>query len=208
MSNGFVRKRVIAALTVVAVGSMYLADSWKTEATQHLQDRTMSVLLSNISSENRLDEVYQDADGDLVANTPENEALRTPPTELVFSFIASEDPANQSEVWQTVVDAIGAKLDLQVKYLKLDETKQQLEALRSGKLHITALSTCTVPVAVNSAGFVPVCTFGHGDGDFGYQMNFIVRADGNIQKLENLRGKKSPLHDLYPIPAAKRRSSC
>ena len=112
-----------------------------------------------------------------------------PPTELVFSSIASEDPANQSEMWQTVVDALGAKIDLQVKYLKLDGTKQQLEAIRSSKLHVTALSTGTVPVAVNSAGFVPVCTFGHGDGDFGYQMNFIVRADGNIQKLENLCGK-------------------
>ncbi len=67
---------------------------------------------------------------------------------------------------------------------------EQFEALRNGQLHITALGTGEVPAAVNTTGFIPACTFGKDDGTSGYKMEFIVKADSPIKKLEDLRGKR------------------
>jgi len=191
--SGFVRKRVIAALTVVAIvagGTSYVASSWEQQAQQDLVDRTVSNVLSNLPTATQLDEVYQDQNGDLVADSPEREELWARPTELVFSYIASEDSANDAQVWQAAMDAIGQKIGASVRYLRLEDSKNQLEALRNGQLHVTAFGSGTVPVAVNSAGFVPICTTGDAAGGFGYTMNFIVKADSPIKTLDDLRGKQ------------------
>lgn len=197
-SSGFVRKRVIAVLAVVAAlagGASYVASTWQQEAQQKLVERTVSNVFANMTAPDSLDEVYQDGDGDLVADVPEEQALVARPTELVFSFIASGDTANDAEVWQAATDAIGKKTGLPVSYLRLEDSKTQLAALRNGRLHITAFSSGTVPAAVNSAGFAPICTIGNksdddAGGDFGYTMQFIVKADSPIKDLGGLRKKK------------------
>jgi len=212
-STGFVRKRMISALAVVAMmaaGASYIASSWKQQAEQDLVKRTVSNVFSNMAVSDALDEVYQDVDGDLVADMPDQEALLAKPTELVFSFIASEDPANVAEVWQAATEAISEKTGLGVTYLRLEDSKNQLAALRNGRLHVTAFSSGTVPTAVNHAGFTPLCTIGksvagktvegkteegeasksQGAGKFGYTMQFIVKAESPIKTLGDLRKTK------------------
>ena len=197
-STGFVRKRMIVALALVAAaagGASYVASSWQQQAQQDLVKRTVSNVFSNMAVTDALDDVYQDADGDLVADMPETEALLAKPTEIVFSFIASEDPANAADVWKAATDAIAEKTGLPVTFLRLEDSKTQLAALRNGRLHITAFSSGTVPAAVNQAGFTPLCTIGNeksdgDDGEFGYTMQVIVKADSPIKTLGDLRKKK------------------
>ncbi len=198
--RGVIGKGAVVALSIAAAVAgwvFYSASKWQQQAQQALVDRTVSNVFSNMADTPSLDVVYQDADGDLVADIPEQEALQAKPTELVLSFIASEDPANSAEVWEAVMTAIGEKTGLPVTYLHLEESNTQLAALRSGRLHITAFSSGAVPAAVNHAGFVPLCTIGNsksadstaGD-DFGYTMQFIVKADSPIKDLGNLRDKR------------------
>ena len=184
---------MIVALALVAAaagGAMFVANSWKSEARQDSLDRTMSNFLSNLAPIAKLDEVYKDADGDLLADAPENPELCVKPAELTFSFIASDDTVNGPEVWQAVMNALKTRTGLPVKYLRLDETKDQLEALRNGALHVTAFGSGAVPAAVNTCGFTPVCTFGRADGGYGYKMQFIVKADSSLKDLADLRGKR------------------
>jgi phosphonate transport system substrate-binding protein len=192
-NNGAVRVRLIAALAVVAAiagWAAYAASSLEKEAQEKYVARTMSNFFTSLNPIVSLDSVYQDADGDLLADEPENPALRANPTELVFSFITSEDSTNEPAQWQELMDAIQKKTGLSVTYLRLTDAREQYEAMRSGRLHITALGTGEVPAAVNTAGFIPACTFGREDGTNGYKMEFLVKADSKIQKLEDLRGKK------------------
>ncbi|MDZ4656353.1 MAG: phosphate/phosphite/phosphonate ABC transporter substrate-binding protein [Bythopirellula sp.] len=190
---GFVRARVIAALAVVAAvagWAAYASSSLEKEAQEQYLVRTMSNFFTSLNPIVTMDSVYKDADGDLLPDAPENAALQSKPTELVFSFITSEDSTNEAAQWQELMDAIKEKTGLPVSYLRLTDAREQYEALRSGRLHITALGTGEVPAAVNTAGFIPVCTFGREDGSAGYKMEFIVKADSPIKTLDDLRGKK------------------
>lgn len=189
----FVRKRMIAALVIIAAvagGAFFMVSNWESEARQQSDDRTMSNFLSNLTSMSTLDSVYQDQNGDLLADPPENSDLCVTPAELTFAFIAGEDNANDAETWQPALDAIQTRTGVPVKYLRLTDSKDQFQALRNGRLHITAFSSGAVPAAVNTCGFSPICTFGRENGDFGYHMQFIVRADSDLKKLTDLRGRK------------------
>ncbi|MEM8946818.1 MAG: phosphate/phosphite/phosphonate ABC transporter substrate-binding protein [Planctomycetota bacterium] len=197
-AKGMIGKGMFVALALVAVAAgsaSYVASSWEQAAQRELESRTVSNVFANMATTQVLDEVYVDADGDLVADTPDEGALLAKPTELYFSFIASEDAANSGEVWKAVTDAIAEKTGLPVNYLQLDDSKAQIAALRSGQLHVTALSSGTVPTAVNRAGYVPLCTIGTpGEGEsaaeFGYTMQFIVKADSKLKDIKSLQEKK------------------
>ncbi len=189
----FVRTRVVVAIAVAAlVGgyAVFVAARMEKTAQQQYVTRTMSNFFTSLNPITQLDTVYSDADGDLLADTPENPALQNKPQELVFSFITSEDSTNEPAQWQELMDVIVDKTGIPVSYLRLTDSREQYEALRNGSLHITALSTGEVPAAVNTAGFIPVCCFGRDDGTSGYKMEFVVKADSPIEKLEDLRGKK------------------
>lgn len=196
--RGVVSKQVLLLLVVVAAaagGASYVASSWEGEAQRELEKRTASTIFANIATAESLDEVYTDADGDLVADAPDEEALLAKPKEIFFSFIASDDPANSGAVWKAATRAISEKTGLPVSYLQLDHAKAQLAALRGGQLHVTAFGSGEVPTAVNHAGYVPLCTIGTpGEGEaaakFGYKMQFIVKADSKIKDVKGLKDKK------------------
>jgi phosphonate transport system substrate-binding protein len=137
-----------------------------------------------------LDPVYQDQDGDLLADPPDNPQLAISPAEITFSFVATGDSANRAEVWQPVLDALESRTGIPAKFVRIENAKDQLAALRNGALHVTAFSSGEVPTAVNSCGFTPFCTFGREDGSSGYYMQFIVRADSDVKDLADLRQRK------------------
>jgi phosphonate transport system substrate-binding protein len=61
-------------------------------------------------------------------------------------------------------------------------------------LHVFGVNTGGVPAAVN-AGFVPVCVPAAADGSFGYEMEFLVPADGTVKSIKDLKGKTMKLTD-------------
>lgn len=181
---------LLVALAGIGGVLLYMANRMESDAMQQSLDRTTSNFLSNLPPMSVLDTVYTDADGDLLADPPEKPELCLKPAELTFAFIAADDATNSPETWQAVVDALKARTGLPVRYVKLEDTKDQLAALRNGTLHITAVASGEVPAAVNSCGFVPICTLGGADGQYGYTMQFIVKADSPIKELNQLRGKR------------------
>lgn len=131
-----------------------------------------------------------DADGNLVADPPQDPAQFVDPETLVFSYIGGEDSARQKEVWQEFTAALAAATGKPVEYLILQTPEAQLDALKSGKLHVTAFNTGNVPMAVRDGGFVPDVTFADAQGKVGHRMKFLVPANSKITKPEQLRGER------------------
>ncbi len=191
--RGLVRPQMMMALVLIGLLAAFLwmrASNLETQARQDDVQRTMSTFMSNLAPMSKLDPLYTDSDGDLLADPPENADLAVEPTELTFAFIASRDSTNNEDVWKPVLESISETTGVPCKYLRLTSTKDQLQALRSGRLHVTAFSSGEVPTAVNLCGFNPVCTIGDDDGNFGYKMQFIANSKSELKDLADLRGKK------------------
>jgi phosphonate transport system substrate-binding protein len=67
--------------------------------------------------------------------------------------------------------------------------EQQLDALRAGKLHVTAFNTGFVPAAVNTAGFVPLFCPADAAGKYAYEMEIIVPANSPAKSPADLKGR-------------------
>lgn len=183
---------MVALLVLIALCAGFYwmrVNNLETQAKQQSLDRTLSNFRSNLTPMEKLDPIYDDANGDLLPDSPESAEMSVTPTELTFSFIASNDETNTAEMWKPVMEALESTTGIPTKYIQLTDTKKQLQALRSGTLHITAFSTGEVPTAVNSCGFIPCCTKGTEEGDFGYTMQFVVKADSTIKELADLKDK-------------------
>ncbi|QDS98009.1 phosphate/phosphite/phosphonate ABC transporter substrate-binding protein [Adhaeretor mobilis] len=211
--SGFATKPVVAILALAAAVAgwvVYNESSSGDRERKVLADRSVNTLFTNMPRDEKMDAVYFDTDLDLVADTPEEATLLAKPTELVFSFVATDNSSNDAAVWEAAVEAISEKTGLPVSYLRLVDTRKQMAALRGGQLHITAFDSGSVPVAVKHAGFIPLCTISNAEGSdpkakageaespktekaatgqFGYKMQFIVKVDSQIKDLADLRGK-------------------
>jgi len=133
---------------------------------------------------------YPDEDGDLVADAPADPAKCIDPEVLVFSYVAAEDETAPEETWKELFAAIAERAGREVRYVHYPDVDQQLDAMKKGEMHIAGLNTGTVSSAVRRYGFVPICTFGHEDGTYGYTMQLLVAADSPIKKPADIRGHK------------------
>ncbi|MDX2314927.1 MAG: phosphate/phosphite/phosphonate ABC transporter substrate-binding protein, partial [Gammaproteobacteria bacterium] len=66
----------------------------------------------------------------------------------------------------------------------------QVEAMRSGRLHVAGISTGPTVFGVNLAGYVPMSIMCKGDGSFGYKLQLITQQDSDIMKVSDLKGRK------------------
>jgi phosphonate transport system substrate-binding protein len=133
---------------------------------------------------------FVDKDGDLVADPPEDAKDCIAPETLVFSFVAGEEESVPEEKWKEFLAALSQKTGHPVKFAVYTTVDEQMDALKKGELNVTGLNTGTVPAAVKSAGFVPVCTFGREDGSYGYTMEFLVPAGSRMKSPADIRGHK------------------
>ena len=186
--------RVLVLALPIAVAA-YAGASWykgdvQRDATDDLQKTTMKRMLGSQDSQLRLSDRFEDADGDLLADAPQDDAQLVDPDEIVFSYVASTAADENGAAWQDLLDALSKKLGKPVKYQRFTDPAEQLRALKGGELHIAAFSTGETPTAVNSAGFIPVCVPGDADGNFGYTMQIIVPAGSDIKKPADIRGRR------------------
>jgi phosphonate transport system substrate-binding protein len=144
--------------------------------------------LGGAPGEARLDAKYQDADGDLVADAPA-EADCIDPDVIAFSYVASSDADEDEETWKELLAALKEKLGRDVELKSYTDTGEQMRALASGDLHITAFGTGEAESAVNEAGFVPLACAADQNGGYRYTMKMIVPADSPIQKVEDIKGR-------------------
>jgi phosphonate transport system substrate-binding protein len=137
-----------------------------------------------------LDKAYCDRNGDMVADAPNDAKQLVNPSTLIFAYTPVEDPALYSKVWDGFIKHTEKVTGKKVVFFPVQSNAAEIEAMRSGRLHIAGVSTGPTPIAVNCAGYVPFAIMGTQGGTFGYEMEIIVPADSSIKTPADLKGKK------------------
>ena len=141
-------------------------------------------------SRGELDNLYCDANGDLVADTPADPKKIKNPGTLVFTYTPVEDPAVYENVFKPFTDHLAKCTGKRVIYYQVQSNAAEIEAMRSGRLHVGGFSTGPTAFAVNIAGAVPFAIKGTEKEFQGYNLIVIVKKDSPYQKLADLKGKK------------------
>ena len=137
-----------------------------------------------------LDALYCDANGDLVADAPTDPAELNDPNTLVFAYTPVEDPAAYADIWAPFIAHLEDVTGKDVQFFAVQSNSAEVEAMRSGRLHIAGFSTGPTPFAVNLAGAVPFAIMGAEDGQFGYRLQVFTQADSDIQEMSDLAGRR------------------
>ncbi|MEP3453626.1 phosphate/phosphite/phosphonate ABC transporter substrate-binding protein [Tateyamaria sp.] len=137
-----------------------------------------------------LDALYCDANGDLVADAPTDPAELNDPNTLVFAYTPVEDPAVYADIWAPFIAHLEDATGKDVQFFAVQSNSAEVEAMRSGRLHIAGFSTGPTPFAVNLAGAVPFAIMGAEDGQFGYRLQVFTQADSDIQEVSDLAGRR------------------
>lgn len=169
----------IAAIAIVAAAAI---------APAALAPRAMAQ--DACPSRGQLDASYCDADGDLVADLPRDPARQRDPSTLVFAYTPVEDPAIYADLLKPFVEYLGSCTGKRVVYYSVQSNTAQIEAMRSGRLHIAGFSTGPTAFAVNMAGAVPFASGGSAEGPRGYRLLALVHASSPYRALADLKGRK------------------
>jgi phosphonate transport system substrate-binding protein len=137
-----------------------------------------------------LDVGFCDANGDLVADTPTDPSQLLDPSVLIFSYTPVEDPSVYENVFTEFMDYLSKKTGKPVKWYGAESYAAQVEAMRSGRLHVAGISTGPTVFGVNLAGYVPFALMCQGNGKFGYKLQLITPKDSDIKKVADLKGRK------------------
>ncbi len=137
-----------------------------------------------------LDERFCDRDGDLIADIPTDPSQWIDPDTLIFAYTPVEDPSVYRTAWADFLEFLEKKTGKKVVFFPVQSNAAQIEAMRSGRLHISGFNTGSNPLAVNCAGFRPFTIMAAADGSFGYEMEIITYPGSGIEKVEDIRGKQ------------------
>ncbi|MBN9675419.1 phosphate/phosphite/phosphonate ABC transporter substrate-binding protein [Salipiger bermudensis] len=151
---------------------------------------TIAAHAQDCAERGALDMLYCDANGDLVADTPTDPAELTNPDTLVFAYTPVEDPAVYADIWEPFIEHLSEVTGKDVQFFAVQSNSAEVEAMRSGRLHVAGFSTGPTPFAVNLAGAVPFAIMGAEDGQFGYRLQVFTQADSDIQEVADLAGKR------------------
>jgi phosphonate transport system substrate-binding protein len=119
----------------------------------------------------------RDRDGDLIADVPKDESQLVDPDTLIFAYAPVEDPAVYEQAWSDFLTYLEEQAGKDVQFFPVQSNAAQIEAMRSGRLHIAGFNTGSNPLAVNCAGFRPFTMMASEDGSFGYEMEIITHPD-------------------------------
>ncbi|WP_299752450.1 phosphate/phosphite/phosphonate ABC transporter substrate-binding protein [uncultured Boseongicola sp.] len=137
-----------------------------------------------------LDTRFCDVDGDLVADIPTDPSEWVDPDTLIFAYTPVEDPAVYRDGWQEFMDHLTAVTGKKAVNFPVQSNAAQIEAMRSGRLHIAGFNTGSNPLAVNCAGFRPFAIMASDDGHFGYEMEIITYPGSGIEGIVDIKGKQ------------------
>jgi phosphonate transport system substrate-binding protein len=138
----------------------------------------------------QLDAMYCDENNDLVADAPTDVTKQKDPPTLVFSYSPVEDPAVYQKLFKPFTDYLGQCVGKRVVYFPVQSNSAEIEAMRSGRLHVAGFSTGPTVFAVNLAGAVPFAAKGTAREMRGYNLISVVRKESSYQQLADLKGKR------------------
>jgi phosphonate transport system substrate-binding protein len=122
------------------------------------------------------------------AGRPHQEAQE--PGTLVFTYTPVEDPAVYEKSSSPSPTTWRQCTGKRVVFYQVQSNAAEIEAMRSGRLHVGGFSTGPTAFAVNIAGAVPFAIKGYEKDFQGYNLIVIVKKDSPFQKLSDLKGKK------------------
>ncbi|HQY46837.1 MAG TPA: phosphate/phosphite/phosphonate ABC transporter substrate-binding protein [Usitatibacteraceae bacterium] len=137
-----------------------------------------------------LDTRFCDENGDLIADLPKDPKQWQNPATLVFSYTPVEDPSVYENVFEDLMQHVAKVTGKRVRWYPAESYAAQVEAIRSGRLHIAGVATGPTPYAVNLAGFEPVASMTRADGSIGYTLQLITQKDSPIKTVQDLKGKR------------------
>ncbi len=137
-----------------------------------------------------LDEMFCDENKDLVADAPKDPKEWKDPNTLVFTYTPVEDPAVYKDAFADFQKYLEKATGKRVIYYTVQSNAAEVEAMRSGRLHIAGFSTGPTGFAVNLAGYVPIAVKGYPDTFQGYNLIVVTKKDSDINSLADLKGKK------------------
>jgi phosphonate transport system substrate-binding protein len=138
----------------------------------------------------QLDEHYCDENNDLVADAPKDQKQWKVPSTLVFAYTPVEDPAVYANIFKPFTEYLAKCTGKKVIYYPVQSNSAEIEAMRSGRLHVAGFSTGPTGFAVNLAGAVPFAAMGTDKGPQGYKLISLVKKDSPYRKLSDLKGKR------------------
>lgn len=151
---------------------------------------SMASAQSDCKHRGELDAMYCDENNDLVADAPKDAKRFKNPSTLVFTYTPVEDPAVYENIFKPFTEYLGKCTAKRVVFYQVQSNAAEIEAMRSGRLHVGGFSTGPTNYAVNLAGAVPFAVKGDAKEWQGYQLWMIVKKDSPIQKMTDLKGKK------------------
>lgn len=137
-----------------------------------------------------LDQIFCDENKDLVADAPKDPKKWKNPNTIVFTYTPVEDPAVYEKIFQPFTESLGKCLSKRVVFYQVNSNAAEIEAMRSGRLHVGGFSTGPTAFAVNIAGAVPFAVKGTEKAFQGYNLLVIVKKSSPYMKLSDLKGKK------------------
>jgi phosphonate transport system substrate-binding protein len=174
-----------------------MQDSWTWRLTAALFSLSAFLLFlvpasaqSDCKSRGQLDIQYCDEGNDLVADVPTDPKDWKDPATIVFAYAPVEDPTVYVTIFRPFTEYLAKCTGKKVTYYPVQSNADEIEAMRSGRLHVAGFSTGPTGFAVNVAGAVPFATKGTMNGIQGYRLIAIVRADSPYHKLADLKGKQ------------------
>ena len=159
--------------------SIFISGLWFGLATSFAED----------CNRGTLDSAYCDRNFDQVADLPLDSKDWVDPKTIIFAYTPVEDPAVYANIWTNFVKHLEKYTERKVVFFPVESNAAQLEAMRSGRLHVAGFNTGSNPIAVSCAGFVPWSMHAKDDGSFGYEMEIIVKADSPIQSPSEIKGR-------------------
>jgi phosphonate transport system substrate-binding protein len=144
----------------------------------------------NCPNRGDLDIQYCDANNDLVADTPTDPKRLKNPGTLVFTYTPVEDPAVYEKAFAPFTEHLAQCTGKRVVFFQVQSNAAEIEAMRSGRLHVGGFSTGPTAFAVNIAGAVPFAVKGDEKAYQGYNLIVIVKKDSPFQTMPDLKNKK------------------
>ena len=153
---------------------------------------TSAMAQDTCSNRGDLDTIYCDANKDLVADAPTDPKKWRNPNTIVFTYTPVEDPAVYEKIFEPFTTHLAQCTAKRVVFFQVQSNAAQIEAMRSGRLHVAGFSTGPTAFAVNVAGAVPFAIKGNDSGiPRSYNLIVIARKDNaTIKSLADLKGKK------------------
>ena len=150
----------------------------------------LAVAADTCANRGELDAMYCDANKDLVADVPTDSKKWKNPSTIVFTYTPVEDPTVYQFAFRPFTEYLGRCIGKRVIYYPVQSNAAEIEAMRSGRLHIAGFSTGPTGFAVNLAGAVPFAVKGNETELQGYRLVAVVKAASPYHKLSDLKGRR------------------